>query len=272
MDSTTLVSVVIPTHNRPDFLRKTLESIIGQTYFNLEIIVVSNGFNAKNREVVESLKDPRLIYLEQANSGSPSSPRNHGIRVANGEYVAFCDDDDLWLPEKIQLQVTGLNSNNEHGLCYSKMLRFDDSREWANKNEEGPASLSSLLYVNTIPISSVIIRKYLLDELGGFSESPVVGTSEDYEFLLRYSVVTHFLFLDEYLIRYWTGNNRTTAVDSERTVKKCLDYLKSICGCYMLLYKTHELRLSIFIKPLIYNLNLFFKTLAFIFLKKAHLR
>ena len=95
MKQSPLVSVVIPTHNRPDFLRRTLLSIFQQTYENLQIIVVSNGFNPHNKKTVDDLKDSRLEYYEQENTGAPASPRNHGIRKSRGKYIAFCDDDDL---------------------------------------------------------------------------------------------------------------------------------------------------------------------------------
>jgi glycosyltransferase involved in cell wall biosynthesis len=204
MADCSLVSVVIPTHNRPDFLKKTLQSIIDQTYSHLEIIVVSNGPNKDNERIAKDPNDQRIIYLDQENSGGPASPRNHGIRMAKGKYVAFCDDDDLWLSEKIEKQVKALEENLECGLCYSKMLRFDDQKQWANAHEEGAANFQSLLYVNTVPISSVLIRKYLLDKFGSFSESERIGSSEDYEFLLRHSTSTNFYFLDQYLIKYWS--------------------------------------------------------------------
>jgi len=248
-----LVSVIVPTHNRPVFLRKTLESILKQTYKNLEVIVVSNGVNDANRNVIKALKDPRLIYLDQENTGGPSSPRNHGIREAKGEYVAFCDDDDLWMPEKIEKQLQSLEAHPDYGVCFCKMLRFDEEKEWPVVHEEGPATFDTLLYVNTVPISSVFIRKRLLDQNGSFSESKAVGTSEDYEFLLRQALRTKFYYLDEYLIRYWSGANRTTQNDMKRSFLDILRYFQGIRGCFFELYKTGCVSGIVFVRPVLFH-------------------
>ncbi len=114
-----LVSVIIPTCNRPDFLRKTLQSIIDQTYSHMEIIVVSNGINKNNEETAKEFNDSRIIYVDQENSGGPASPRNHGIRIAKGKYVAFCDDDDLWESTKVAEQIAVFANNPTIKLCYT---------------------------------------------------------------------------------------------------------------------------------------------------------
>lgn len=248
MDKHPTVSVVIPTYNRQDFLKKTVESILSQTFTDIEVIIVSNGFNDKNRQTIESFRDPRLFYADQENSGGPSSPRNHGIRLSRGKYIAFCDDDDLWMPDKLKKQVDALENNPEYGLSYSKMMRFDDEREWALAHEEGPADLDSLLKNNTVPISSVLVKKDLLDKYGGFSEGKLVGTSEDYEFLLRLAPSTKFFFINEYLIRYWSGNNRTTNLVP--SAKEILIHQKYILGCYFLAWKKTRFALSKFLIPL----------------------
>lgn len=247
-----LVSVVIPTHNRPDFLKKTLQSIIDQTYSHMEIIVVSNGPNKDNERIAKDLNDQRIVYLDQENSGGPASPRNHGIGIAKGKYVAFCDDDDLWLSEKIEKQVEALEENLECGLCYSKMLRFDDQKQWTNAHEEGAANLQSLLYVNTVPISSVLIRKSLLDRFGSFAESDRVGSSEDYEFLLRHSTSTNFYFLDQYLIKYWSGDNRVTR--NSPSFVDLIKYCGQIFSCYYLLWESNRVRFCQLIYPSFYML------------------
>lgn len=261
-----LVSVVVPTHNRPAFLRKTIQSILDQTYPNLEIIIVSNGMSHDNKNVVKEFKDPRLIYADQENSGGPASPRNNGIRLSNGKYIAFCDDDDLWMPDKIEKQVAVLEENTEYGLCYTKMLRFDETREWSNPHEEGPATFESLLYVNTVPISSVCIRKSLVDEFGKFSESKKVGTSEDYEFLLRHAITTKFRFLDDYLVKYWSGDDRTTSVDFRKNIFAAFKYTIMLLNCYFLLPRPKFTGRFIFIKPGLFHFKNAFKSAGCILL------
>jgi len=266
-----LISIVVPTHNRPVFLKKTLVSIIQQTYKNLEVLVVSNGSNEHNRKVVEDLQDPRVCYFEQENSGGPASPRNNGIKRAKGKYIAFCDDDDLWMPEKLQLQLEALEHNHDHGLCFTKMLRFDEKDQWTLPHEEGQATLHSLLYTNTVPISSVIIRRDLLSKFGGFNESRLVGFSEDYEFLLRFASVTRFYYLDKYLIKYWSGVNRVTATDSNRTMKDCLDQLGNILGCFWLTARSKRVSYLVFIKPLLFHIKNFIKSITYILFQKFSL-
>lgn len=263
MDSP-LVSVIIPTYNRPHFLVKTLQSITGQTYKNMEIIVVSNQFSGDNRSAALSLNDQRIKYFEQENSGGPASPRNHGIRVSKGKFVAFCDDDDLWMPDKIEKQVKALKENAECGLCYTKMLRFDETHEWAVANEEGAATLESLLYKNVVPISSLVIRRELLDRWGGFCESRAVGTAEDYEFVLRMAVKTKFLYISEYLIKYWSGEARATPLDSERTFGKAWDYFCFVSFCYWNQVRNKHLSLVKIVKPLVFQAFFMLKILAFI--------
>lgn len=267
-----LVSVIVPTHNRPEFLKKTLDSIVRQSYKNIEVFVVSNGANEKNKEVANSFNDPRVTYKDQVNSGGPASPRNHGIREARGAYLAFCDDDDLWMDSKLEKQVYALEKNLECGLCYSKMLRFDEEKEWFLAHEEGEAVLESLLYTNLIPISSVLVRNSLIKKLGGFSESSIVGSSEDYEFLLRYALKTKYYFLNEYLIKYWSGGNRTTSMDNGRRMRDCFGYLLNVFGCYYLLAKQKNFSGVTLIKPVFFQFKNFLKAIIYIFLKKMRLR
>jgi glycosyltransferase involved in cell wall biosynthesis len=262
-----LVSVVIPTHNRPDFLTKTLQSILDQSYQNMEILVVSNGVNNKNKAAVENFHDSRVQYFEQGNSGGPASPRNHGIRESSGKYLAFCDDDDLWMPDKLAKQIESLEKNPGHGIAYTKMRRFDERSEWSVSHEAGEATVDSLLYTNTIPISSVVILKSLVDLYGGFSESKMVGASEDYEFLVRHALRTKCLFIDEYLIRYWSGNNRTTTVDNARRIKNCLSYLRGVLGCYCLLLKHTPIGFLTLLRPAVFHVKECLKSIAHILVK-----
>lgn len=267
-----LVSVVVPTHNRPDFLKRTLRSILQQTYKNLQIIVVSNGFNTDNKKVVDALQDKRVEYYEQENSGGPASPRNHGIRKSKGKYIAFCDDDDLFIPEKIQKQVDVLEKDDNFGFCYSKMQRFDESKEWSVDHESGVASFKTLLFNSTVPISSIFMKASLVKKNGGFSESKKVGTSEDYEFVLRYVLLTNFYYIDEFLIKYWSGSNRTTCLDFRRNIKTVFIHIKTILNIYYIIYRNSKTSALDYLKPALFNIKNSIKVILYITMQRLGLR
>lgn len=246
-----LVTVVVPTHKRPDFLKRTMESILSQTYRNIELIVVSNGRNPANETAARSFNDPRVRYVDQDNSGGPSGPRNHGIRLAQGQYIAFCDDDDLWLPKKLEKQVAGLEASPRCGFCYTRMISFNENGdEWTVEQQPRPASFKTMLYKNEVPVSSILMRTDLVRTHGGFHEGPEVGDAEDYEFSLRYSYLTDFLFIDDILLRYWAGRGRTTAANDVRTLKDEIHYLSDMAGCFRVFYRHYKGSPTIFIGPL----------------------
>src|SRR5687767_13189801 len=103
MESTPLVSVIIPTYNRASVVCRAIDSVLGQTYGNIEVIVVDDGSTDETLERLHSYGD-RIRVLTQANAG-PSVARNRGIAVATGGIVAFLDSDDYWLPTKVARQV-----------------------------------------------------------------------------------------------------------------------------------------------------------------------
>lgn len=268
MIASPLVSVVVPTHNRPEFLKKTIQSILSQTYTNWELIVISNGTNKANSDVVQKFEDRRIRYADQKNSGGPSSPRNHGIRLAKGVYVAFCDDDDLWMPSKLQKQVEMLELNPTFGLCYTNMKRFDEAKEWIEANDNGPADLDTLLYKNTVPISSIFMHKSLLDQYGGFTESSIVGYSEDYDFVLKYSYYTKLYHLDEFLINYWSGMGRTSLKSDLFGIIHYIKYLKGVLGCYYLQYQANRVGIRKIVLPILSQIKSIAKIIVYNILKK----
>jgi glycosyltransferase involved in cell wall biosynthesis len=266
-----LISVIVPTHNRPDFLAKTVQSILDQTYHNIELIVVSNGRSLENKSVVESFGDPRIVYTDQENSGGPSAPRNHGIRLAKGVYIAVCDDDDLWLPEKLEMQMLALRRNPIAGMCYTHMTFFDESGlEWSD--DRRLADFALLCYRNFVPISSVLVKREVIDQIGGFDEGNQVGVSEDYEFVLRCAYVTKLCFVDEKLVRYWAGENRTTSTDTHRRIRDDISHLKDIWGCFSVVSQKCGIPTSFFIRPFVHYMKICSKSSAYIVCKRLGIR
>ena len=107
MNELPLITVVIPTRNRPELLLRAIRSVFAQTYTEFEIIVVIDGHDADSIEALSSIRDPRLRYIEIANGGGGNQARNLGASMANADWIALLDDDDEWLPGKLQAQSSG---------------------------------------------------------------------------------------------------------------------------------------------------------------------
>jgi glycosyltransferase involved in cell wall biosynthesis len=210
-----LVSVVIPTYNHARFLRQALESVRAQTYPQWEAIVVNNHSEDDTVDVVNAFSDSRIRLINFHNQGIIASSRNEGIRQAAGIYVAFLDSDDIWYPEKLVCCVKRLESGCDL-VCHGEV--------WAKENgltremSYGPTSRAQyrpLLYRgNCISTSATVVRKSLLDRLGGFAETPDFVTAEDYDLWLRIARVTrHLCFIPEMLGEFRIhGGNASKAI------------------------------------------------------------
>lgn len=206
--SNPIVSIIIPTYNRTDYLKLTLESVLNQTFQDFEIIVVDDGTPNTNNEVLCEKFD-RVKYIKIENSGGPAKPRNKGILEAKGEYVAFVDDDDLWLPTKLEKQVAILQSNPNFGLVHSCCEVIDENGIKKDEIIGRPGSLDvkhgdvSMKMIGswTIMMPTPLVRKKVIDEVGFFNEimAPAI---EDTEFWSRCSFVTNFFYIDEALALY----------------------------------------------------------------------
>jgi len=188
-----LVSVIIPTYNSSQFVAQAVSSVLDQTYHRYEIIVVDDGSTDKTRTVLEQFRD-KIKYVCQENRG-PSSARNAGIKVARGEYVAFLDSDDLWTPNKLEVQVAFLGCHPHIGLVFSDIERFGQGKAVRQSLAEevfGPTILSEipvrkafakLVQVNYIPTPTVMMRKECFKTVGLFDEN--LRCVEDRDMWLR---------------------------------------------------------------------------------------
>lgn len=184
------VSVVIPTYNRPAYLARAIESVIGQTYKDWELIVVDDGSpTGEIKTVVERYagQDGRIRYVRRPN-GSWYRARNTGIRNARGQYLAFLDDDDQWLKEKLEKQVAFMDAHPEVGLNYTlfQVYRLQNGRSEPTKlfPKHPVTDLEGLLKV-FVPISTAMIRRACLDGMRWFN--PHYPISGDFDFCLRFA-------------------------------------------------------------------------------------
>ena len=195
------VSVIIPTHNRDEFLGSTIASVLSQTYSDFEIIVVDDNSGDRTHEVIKSIKDGRMKYIRHRDNMGPSAARNTAISSASGEYIAFLDDDDEWIPEKLQKQVELLDKC-EPNICgvYSNRLVVDKlSNRIISTSPQAKKLKGNLLYQLSIgsPIhtSTVLIRKRCIEKVGLFDET--MSYMEDRDFWIRLSLNWDFEYIDK---------------------------------------------------------------------------
>lgn len=239
-----LVSVVVPTYNRAHLIVRTIESVLAQTYREVELVIVDDGSKDDTRALLERDygKDARVRYVYKDNGG-PASARNVGFRHARGEYVALLDSDDTWYPWKLALQIACMERHRELGMTWTDMEMIDPAgnvvdprhlrtmyrayRWFPNEQlfarstplaEEvpelaatvGDAQLrtgdifSPMIMGNLVHTSTVVLRRERLESVRGFDES-LRYSGEDYDFHLRTTREGPVGLCDLPAIRYQQG-------------------------------------------------------------------
>ena len=193
------VSVIIPTYNRRDKIAAAIESALGQTYNNLEIIIIDDGSSDNTYEILGKYGD-KIRYIYQENRGV-SSARNRGIKECSGDLVAFLDSDDQWLPEKIEKQIELLKANPcvsvvlcEYYFMYENGEIFGQSQRWRDFNEHGKIFNNILMNPAFVP-PSVLIYKQVLFDIGLFDET--LKTAEDQDMMLKLASKYRFGLVEE---------------------------------------------------------------------------
>jgi len=209
------VSVVIPTYNHAQFLRAAIQSVLDQTFRDWEAVIVNNYSEDETVEIVASYDDPRIRLVDFHNHGIIAAARNHGIALAQGEFVAFLDSDDTWYPEKLKRCIEKLQEGNDvvcHGEAWVK-AGFPARRVLYGPQRR--TDYSSLLYDgNCLSTSAIVVRKTALYQVDGFCEDASMVTAEDYELWLKLAKVgCRFALVDEILGEYRIhGGNLSKAV------------------------------------------------------------
>jgi glycosyltransferase involved in cell wall biosynthesis len=205
-----IVSVVIPNYNYAHYLGDTLDSVFAQTYSHLELIVVDDGSQDESEALVRSYG--KLIRFIRQNNQGVSVARNRGVQESKGQYIAFLDADDLWLPTKLEKQVQRLLDDPEIGLVHCGMQEIDRNGvalENYLDGLEGWVSREMLLLKQPVILgagSTALVPRATFDALGGFDTR--LGTSADWEFCYRVAVRQRIGFVPEVLVRYRNhGNN-----------------------------------------------------------------
>lgn len=201
-ESDAIVSVVIPTYERPEYLAGAIETARGQTYDNIEIVVVDDGSTEPYADEIVAEYPESVICVRHEQNKGLSAARNTGIRNADGEYVAFLDDDDRWHETKIARQVSALEDDETVGLVTCLVAAITPGRDFVHCETSAPSGDCSetMLMGNQIGTPSrVLVRQDCFDDVGTFDES--LPTKQDWDFYLRLcqkwnvaAVVDHLCF------------------------------------------------------------------------------
>ena len=222
------VSVIIPTYNCENYIAETLNSVLNQTFKNLEVIIVDDGSTDNTQKIVASYDAP-VRLLTQANSGVCAA-RNYGIREATGRYICLMDHDDYWTRDKLALQLEEMSRNPEIGLVYSTFIwwypdteslfpdpsSFEPTSCLTGVDEEFSGWIYHLLLLDCwVLTSSALIRAEVFDKCGTFDES--LPYSEDWDLWLRISQEYPFTKLKRPLTLYrqhpQQGNRIARSID-----------------------------------------------------------
>lgn len=164
-----LVSIIVPTYNACEYIQQTISSVLFQTYHNWELLIIDDCSSDNTISIVKEFaeSDPRIRYFStNQNTGSPSQPRNIGIEQAKGDYIAFLDSDDIWLPNKLEEQLAFMQ---EHGydFVYSnyEKMSWDGKRGQRIVKVKESASYKDILKTNEVPCLTVLLKRSLLDDV-----------------------------------------------------------------------------------------------------------
>lgn len=229
------ISVIITTYNRANFIDRAIKSVLNQIYQDFEIIIVDDGSTDNTEEIIKGYKDKRIIYIKHKKNQGISAARNTRIKKSRGEYIAFLDSDDEWVPEKLSKQVKILqNESTEVGVVYSNLCYIDENGKDMNKllnpKREGYI-YKDLLGENCVgPPSTLLIRKECFNQVGLFDSQQ--DAHEDWDMWIRIAKSYKFALIKIPLVKYRLHSNQISKnlevkiIMAKRILVKYTDELK----------------------------------------------
>ncbi len=234
--SSPLVSIIIPSYNHGKFVDKALRSVLNQTYQNWEVILIDNQSTDQTNEILSQFKDSRFKFFKIDNNGIIAKSRNLGIKLSKGEWIAFLDTDDWWTSDKLSTCMDNINKEIDfiyHNveITYDKPKFSLKGKKYKGRQLDKPILInllvSGILEGNAISNSSVIVRKKILNQIGGISENKDLVASEDYNTWLRIAQITdNFKYLNKklgyYLIHDFSAQKRDLSIPHKQAVNEFL--------------------------------------------------
>ena len=216
MEKQPLVSVIIPCYNGEKFIGEAIESVLNQTYKNWELIIVNDGSIDNSKKIIDNyLSDKRIKYIKSKNNKGIPVTRNIGIKSSKGKYIAFLDQDDIWMKKKIEKQLNLFSKKNEKlGLIFGDILNINSEGkkikeikpQISNNNimeilKSNKIEIMRTLYLRDyIPFITVMVNKAVFAKIGLLDES-LLGGADDYEFCLRLAGNYKIIYMNEILAK-----------------------------------------------------------------------
>lgn len=217
------VSVIIPAYNRAHLVMRAINSVLNQTFQDFEIIIVDDASRDNTEELVRGIHDKRIFYIQHEKNRGGSAARNTGIKQARGEYIAFLDSDDEWLPEKLEKQLKVFEqSTNSVGLVYTGIIKESKQRRSVHQSRENTAqAILAENYVGTT--STPLIKKECFLKTGLFDET--LPSAQDWDMWIRIGQYYEFDFVTEQLVKYYLQDdsitrNREAKIEAYRIISK----------------------------------------------------
>jgi len=203
MTPTPEISVILPTYNRAKRIGQTIDSILGQTYRNFELIIVDDGGTDETPHLVASYRDPRIQYFTIPHAGQ-SAAKNFGLTKANGSMIAFCDDDDVWMEGKLDEQTQFMKNHPNIDICYCGSFINEHGRDihYYFLQISGDA-LVTLLFVNPATTPAYLIKRECFTKVGYFDTS--FTAVEDHLLWIKFAKYFKFGGIDKPLVRVYRG-------------------------------------------------------------------
>lgn len=203
-----MISIILPTYNRARTIKRAVISVLEQTYEDLELLIIDDGSTDNTKEIVSQIKDARVRYIELEQNHGACKARNRGITEAMGEYIAFQDSDDEWLPEKLEKQLNAMHKYNAD-IVYCAMRRYSPSGE---KWEKYPRIVldydrdirRQFLVENMAGCVALLIKKTCFQE-EKFDET--MPRLQDWDLMVRFAGKFKIIYLDKLLINSYLQND-----------------------------------------------------------------
>lgn len=207
-----LVSVIIPTYNRCTLVKESILSVLNQNYTNFELLVVDDGSTDNTVEELASIEDGRLILVKNKRKKGAQGARNTGILLSKGDFIAFLDSDDLWLPKKLEEQISLMLLKNSHFSFTNRFILKKDKKRHFKINEK---NLHLKNYVGTF--SGVVISSEIQKKVGLLDES--LSSCQDWDYWLRISKFEKPYMVKSYLLIYSEGGHARISTNKEKLLK-----------------------------------------------------